>query len=123
VDNMKAKFQKLGRALKHLPPSKDELLKVLEEATSCLATIEQDDYGSMLLARDSLVMQLAKHELLDHKDGEVKIMVIFCISEVMRIAAPKLPYSDAIMGDIFEVTGGSFQGLWDLASPCFWKEG
>ncbi|KAH9331104.1 hypothetical protein KI387_003212, partial [Taxus chinensis] len=69
--NIKTRFQRLGRALKHLPPSKDELLKILEEATSCLVTIEQDDYGSMLLARDSLVKQLAKHELLDHKDGEV----------------------------------------------------
>ncbi|KAH9291170.1 hypothetical protein KI387_043637, partial [Taxus chinensis] len=119
--NMKAKFRKLGRALKHLPQSKDGLLNILEEATSCLATMEQDDYGSMLLARDSLVMQLARHELLDHEDGEVRIMVIFCISEVMRITAPKLPYCDAIMEDIFEVMVGSFQGLWDLTSPCFGK--
>ncbi|KAH9320648.1 hypothetical protein KI387_015287, partial [Taxus chinensis] len=69
--NMKARFQRLGRALKHLPPSKDELLKILEEAVSCLVTIEQDDYGSMLFVRDSLVMQLAKHELLDHENGEI----------------------------------------------------
>ncbi|KAH9329403.1 hypothetical protein KI387_001511 [Taxus chinensis] len=109
--NMKARFQKLGRALKYLPPSKDELLKILEEATSCLKTIEQDDYGSMFLARDSLFMQLARHELLDHENGEVRIMVIFYISEVIRITTPKLPYCDVIMEDIFEVMVGSFQGL------------
>ncbi|KAH9329167.1 hypothetical protein KI387_001275, partial [Taxus chinensis] len=70
ADNMKTRFWRLGRALKHLPPSNDELLKILEEAASYLVTIEKDDYGSMLLARDSLVMQLAQHELLDHENGE-----------------------------------------------------
>ncbi|KAH9329090.1 hypothetical protein KI387_001198, partial [Taxus chinensis] len=74
--NMKTRFRRLGRALKHLPPSKDELPKILEEAASCLVTIEQDGYGSMLLARDSLLMQLAKHELLDHENGEVFFDVI-----------------------------------------------
>ncbi|KAH9331103.1 hypothetical protein KI387_003211 [Taxus chinensis] len=39
----------------------------------------------------------------------------------MRIAAPKLPYCDVIMEDIFKVMVGSFQGLWDLTSPSFGK--
>ncbi|KAH9312247.1 hypothetical protein KI387_027282, partial [Taxus chinensis] len=118
---LRAKLYKFGKRLKKPSFLKSVLLNTLEELVSCLCLIEQSNYASMSPILDSLVMQLARHELLDHEDGEIRIMVITCISEVMRIAAPNLLYSDAIMEDIFEVMVGSFQGLWDLASPCFGK--
>lgn len=36
-------------------------------------------------------------ELLGHSDEAVKVSVVLCLSEIMRITAPRQPYDDAVM--------------------------
>lgn len=40
---------------------------------------------------------IAKPELLNHQDRDVKLLVATCICEITRITAPEAPYSDDVL--------------------------
>ncbi|KAH9292656.1 hypothetical protein KI387_042159 [Taxus chinensis] len=64
---------------------------------------------------------LASPRFLRHSNLDVRLVVITCISEIMRITVSEQPYSDTTMGEIFELMIGSFQRLWDITNPYFGK--
>ncbi|KAH9298379.1 hypothetical protein KI387_030061, partial [Taxus chinensis] len=119
--DVNAKLYRLERWLKFTPHEKSVLLNTLEEAASCLSLIEQSDYGSMSVAMDPLVIHLARSDLLRHDEGDVRLLVITCISEVTKITAPNLPYDDITMEEVYELMIRSFQKLWDTSNPYFDK--
>ncbi|KAH9294262.1 hypothetical protein KI387_040533, partial [Taxus chinensis] len=68
-----------------------------------------------------LVTHLARSSLLRHEEGDVRLLVITCISEITRITTPSFPYDDTIMEEVYEFMIGSFQKLWDITNPHFDK--
>ncbi|KAH9293886.1 hypothetical protein KI387_040910, partial [Taxus chinensis] len=108
---LRAKLYRLGRWFEFPPHVKSVLFNTLEEAKSCLAMMEQYDYGSILSVMDSLVTHLARSKLLRHDEVDVRLMVITCISEVTRIIAPSLLYNETTMEEVYEIMIGSFQKL------------
>ncbi|KAH9292334.1 hypothetical protein KI387_042477 [Taxus chinensis] len=119
--DLRAKLYKLGRRLKRPSLEKSVLFITLEEVASCLCLLEQSDFGTMFSVLDPLVAHLARSDLLGHEEVDVRLLVVTCISEITRIAAPSLPYDDITMEEIYELMVGSFQKLWDTTNPHFGK--
>lgn len=62
----------------------ENLLKEVEQSPSELI---QNAYSQSMKA-------LLDEQILRHTDGDVKVAVASCISEITRITAPEAPYSD-----------------------------
>jgi len=62
---------------------------------------------------------LVKLDFLRHSDNEIKLMFTSCLSEIMRISAPKTPYSDNMMKEIFQLIEESFHRLDDTRETSF----
>ncbi|CAH9112907.1 unnamed protein product [Cuscuta epithymum] len=60
-------------------------------------------------------------ELLAHSVEDVKVSIVLCLSEIMRITAPQQPYDDDVMKEIFKHIVESFQKLSHVKSQCYSK--
>eukprot|EP00250_Pteridium_aquilinum_P011433 c20066_g1_i1 orf=108-4985(-) len=109
----------VGKRLTNPPSSKDSLCKLLKQALKLLGSIDQSPHERLHSAMNSSVEALVKPNLLKHKDKDVRLLVATCISEVMRIVAPEVPYSDEVLKDVFELIVASFKGLDETSSPHF----
>ncbi|XP_068463177.1 sister chromatid cohesion protein PDS5 homolog A-like isoform X2 [Phaseolus vulgaris] len=112
-------LKELGSKLETLPSSKDALVKLLKQATPCLAELDQSPSTSTLESMKPFFNAIVKPELLKHQDRDVKLLVATCVCEITRITAPEAPYSDAILKDIFYLIVGTFRGLSDTNGPSF----
>nr|GMD37378.1 DNA mismatch repair protein msh6 [Ipomoea batatas] len=68
-----------------------------------------------------IMKALIGSELLGHSDEAVKVSVVLCLSEIMRITAPRQPYDDAVMKEIFQHIVGTFEKLSNVKSHCYSK--
>ncbi|KAL2571387.1 hypothetical protein GLYMA_17G005500v4 [Glycine max] len=112
-------LKELGSKLQTLPTSKDALVKLLKQATTCLAELDQSPLTSTLESMKPFFNAIVKPELLKHQDRDVKLLVATCACEITRITAPEAPYSDEILKDIFQLIVGTFRGLSDTNGPSF----
>ncbi|KAL2339290.1 hypothetical protein Fmac_013736 [Flemingia macrophylla] len=112
-------LKELGSKLDTLPSSKDALVKLLKQATTCLAELDQSPSTSTLESMKPFFNAIVKLELLKHQDRDVKLLVATCVCEITRITAPEAPYSDDILKDIFQLIVGTFSGLSDTNGPSF----
>ncbi|TKY53908.1 Sister chromatid cohesion protein PDS5-like B [Spatholobus suberectus] len=112
-------LKELGSKLETLPSSKDALIKLLKQATTCLAELDQSPSTSTLESMKPFFNAIVKPELLKHQDRDVKLLVATCVCEITRITAPEAPYSDEILKDIFQLIVGTFSGLSDTNGPSF----
>jgi sister-chromatid-cohesion protein PDS5 len=98
----------VGIKLQSLPHFKYTLLTILKPTTKILSKIDQSPSQVMLDAihplREALVMPM----LLRHQDGGVSLMVATCISEIIRISTPDVPYEDDVMRDAFQLIISTF---------------
>ncbi|XP_019463683.1 PREDICTED: sister chromatid cohesion protein PDS5 homolog A-like isoform X1 [Lupinus angustifolius] len=109
----------LGSKLHTLPSSKDSLIKLLKQASTCLAELDQSPSASILDPIKPFFNAIVKPELLKHQDRDVKLLVATCISEITRITAPEAPYSDDVLKDTFQLIVSTFSGLSDTNGPSF----
>ncbi|KAK7363868.1 hypothetical protein VNO77_06028 [Canavalia gladiata] len=112
-------LKELGSKLETLPSSKDALIRLLKQATTCLAELDQSPSTSTLESMKPFFNAIVKPELLKHQDRDVKLLVATCVCEITRITAPEAPYSDEILKDTFQLTVGTFSGLSDTNGPSF----
>ena len=93
----KLKFREklLGRTT----TSTDVLLKKLKTLHTELAELEQEDLDERTL--DSVHQELIHQSILLHKDKGVKAYAACCIADVLRLSAPKAPYTQNELADIF----------------------
>ncbi|CAK7338229.1 unnamed protein product [Dovyalis caffra] len=68
------------------PSSVEELLSFLESESK-----------STLRALDPAIKALTAKDLFNHLDVDVKVLVVLCINEIMRITAPDIPFGDEQM--------------------------
>ncbi|XP_013592626.1 PREDICTED: ABC transporter F family member 4 isoform X2 [Brassica oleracea var. oleracea] len=103
------------------PPSADELLTLLDETESLLRKVEQDQPLSMQNALIPTKKALVSSDLLTHPDSDVRVSVVSCLTEIVRITAPEAPYTDDQMKDIFRLTIEAFEKLADASSRSYQK--
>ncbi|XP_061339796.1 sister chromatid cohesion protein PDS5 homolog A-like isoform X2 [Gastrolobium bilobum] len=112
-------LKELGSKLDTLPSSKDALIKLLKQATTCLAELDQSTSTSEMESMKPFIDAIVKPELLKHQDRDVKLLLATCVCEITRITAPEAPYSDDILKDTFQLIVGTFSGLSDTNGPSF----
>ncbi|ESQ27121.1 hypothetical protein EUTSA_v10018162mg [Eutrema salsugineum] len=64
---------------------------------------------------------LVSVDLLSHPDSDVRVSVVSCLTEILRITAPEAPYSDDQMKEIFRLTIEAFEKLADASSRSYGK--
>lgn len=103
------------------PPTIDELLAALDKVEDLLSIVDQ---GPSCLIQDGLLPSmkaLISDSLLKHPNMEVKISVMSCICEVLRITAPHQPYEDDRMKEVFQLTLAAFEKLSLFSGRCYRK--
>ncbi|KAH0919117.1 hypothetical protein HID58_026777 [Brassica napus] len=105
-----------GNRLLKPPPSADELLALLNETESLLRDVGQGQPLSMQHALIPSKNALVSSGLLTHPDSEVRVSLASCLTEIVRITAPRAPYGDDQMKEIFRLTVEAFEKLADASS-------
>ncbi|KAI5414430.1 sister chromatid cohesion protein PDS5 homolog A isoform X3 [Lathyrus oleraceus] len=112
-------LKELGSKLDTVPSSKDALIKLLKQATTCLAELDQSPLTTTRDSMNPFFNAIVKPALLNHQDKDVRLLVATCISEITRITAPEAPYNDEILKDTFRLTVSTFSGLSDTSGLSF----
>ncbi|CAL0301082.1 unnamed protein product [Lupinus luteus] len=102
-----------------LTPLTHKIFLYLQQATTCLAELNQSLESSILGSMKSFFDAIVKPELLKHEDWDVKLLVATSLCEITRITAPEAPYSDDVLKDIFQLIVSTFSGLNDTTGPSF----
>ncbi|ESQ35214.1 hypothetical protein EUTSA_v10006733mg [Eutrema salsugineum] len=110
-----------GNNLLNPHSSTDAILSLLDEIESLLSTVEQDPITAVKNALIPSMKALVSAELLRNPDSDVRVFVVSCLTEIMRITAPEAPYDDDQMKEIFEVTIEAFGKLADASSRSYRK--
>ncbi|KAL0724434.1 hypothetical protein Bca4012_039033 [Brassica carinata] len=105
-----------GNRLLKPPSSAEELLALLDETESLLRDVGQDQPLSMQHALIPSKNALVSSELLNHPDSDVRVSLVSCLTEIVRITAPQAPYGDDQMKEIFRLTVEAFEKLADSSS-------
>ncbi|CAN7052671.1 unnamed protein product [Brassica rapa subsp. trilocularis] len=105
-----------GNRLLKPPPSADELLALLNETECLLRDVGQGQPLSMQHALIPSKNALVSSGLLTHPDSEVRVSLASCLTEIVRITAPRAPYGDDQMKEIFRLTVEAFEKLADASS-------
>ncbi|CAK7338228.1 unnamed protein product [Dovyalis caffra] len=120
--NLKQDLMVAANALILPPSSVEELLPLLEELGNCLRSVTQSPSKSMLRALYPAIKALTAEELFYHVDVDVKVLVAFCINEIMRITAPDIPLGDEqMLKEFFRLIVAAFENLSDTSSWSYDK--
>lgn len=118
---LKHELLDVGIKLLSPPSSIHELLTLLDKVEHILTQVGQDPSKSMQDALVPSMKALISNELLMHPLVDVRISVVSCISEILRITAPHQPFIDEKMKEIFELTLIAFKKLSELSGHCYSK--
>ncbi|GFZ17241.1 Tudor/PWWP/MBT superfamily protein [Actinidia rufa] len=86
-----------------------------------LSRVEQAPSKSMRDALRPLMKALTAQNLLRHSEIDVKVSVVSCINEIMRVTAPDAPFDDEPMKEIFELTVMALEKLSLASGRCYTK--
>ncbi|CAH2067941.1 unnamed protein product [Thlaspi arvense] len=110
-----------GNSLLGPHSSTDELLTLLDKTETLLRNVDQDQPLSMQNALIPSKNALVSLDLLSHPDSDVRVSVVSCLTEILRITAPEAPYSDDLMKEVFRLTIEAFEKLADTSSRSYSK--
>ncbi|CAI5983561.1 unnamed protein product [Closterium sp. NIES-65] len=99
--------------------SKDVLNKTLKSAASVLEELQQSAPEPTMSALRPLAQALAVPNFMRHRDRDVRVLLAFCVSEVLRVFAPDPPYDDAPLKSVFELLVGTYEGLEDTSNALY----
>ncbi|CAH1423707.1 unnamed protein product [Lactuca virosa] len=119
AENLQNQLKEVGSKLENPAASKDDLIKLLSQATESLSELDQSPPKALLDSMQPLLNAIVKPELLKHEDKEVSLLVAICTCEITRITAPEAPYDDDVLKDIFHLYVSTFNGLRDTKDPSF----
>ncbi|XP_057821645.2 sister chromatid cohesion protein PDS5 homolog C-like [Cryptomeria japonica] len=118
-NELRKRVSSAGENLGHLSLSKDDLLSSLEELAKCLQEVKQSPSHLIQNAIALTVNSLGEHRLLRRPKNEVRLVVSNCLSEIIRITVPEIPYKDDIMKEVLQLIVESLHGLHDDKDPTF----
>ncbi|KAJ8560654.1 hypothetical protein K7X08_022514 [Anisodus acutangulus] len=111
-----------GMKLMSPPSSTDELLNLLHKVESLLIMVGQCPSDSTRSALQPVMKALIGNELLRHTNEDVKVSVVFCITELYRITAPQHPYdNDRQMKEILQHTVMALKKLSNVSGRSYYK--
>ncbi|XP_048614122.1 sister chromatid cohesion protein PDS5 homolog E-like isoform X4 [Brassica napus] len=93
----------------------------VKEAEGQLSKLVQDPIAAVQNALRPLMKALVSAHLLRNRDSDVWVYVVSCLTEIMRITAPEVPYNDDQMKEIFKMTVRAFGKLADTSCPSYKK--
>ncbi|KAJ0247951.1 hypothetical protein HA466_0163340 [Hirschfeldia incana] len=110
-----------GEDLQNPPSSTDAIFDLLNKVESLFLSIEQDPIVQVRNALKPSMQALVSADLLRNPDSDVRVYVVSCLTEIMRITAPEAPYNDDQMKEVFEVTVEAFGKLADASCDSYKK--
>ncbi|CAA7026050.1 unnamed protein product [Microthlaspi erraticum] len=110
-----------GKNLVKPHSSTDALLSLVNEIESLLSSVEQDPTPPVQKALIPSMDALISADFLRNPDSDVRVFVVSCLTEIMRITAPEAPYKDDQMKEIFQETVEAFGKLADASSRSYKK--
>ncbi|CAI9106702.1 OLC1v1005915C1 [Oldenlandia corymbosa var. corymbosa] len=105
-----------GQKLLGPPPSVDEVLQILNSVEELLSSVGQEPSRALREALVPAMNGLISEKLFRHDSVDVKVSVLFCIHELIRVGAPDSPYVDDRMKEIFQETVNNVFGKLSLFS-------
>ncbi|OVA03847.1 hypothetical protein BVC80_8065g3 [Macleaya cordata] len=93
------------------------VLSYHEKAEDAFPALRQS--SSLKSAIEPLSDSLVRHNLLLHRDKDVRVLVASCFCQIIRVLAPDPPYSDEVLRGIFKLIVSMFAELADTTSPYF----
>ncbi|GLJ13664.1 hypothetical protein SUGI_0217810 [Cryptomeria japonica] len=109
----------IERMLGDPPLSEKSLVNILQEAAGCLFKVEQSPSAAVLTTIKTLGHALIRPDIFQRDDRDVRLLVVACISEIMRITAPDTPYSDDVLREIFQQMVAIFHELHNINNISF----
>ncbi|CAN6902384.1 unnamed protein product [Brassica oleracea] len=110
-----------GKDLLNPPSSTDAIFDLLNKVESLLLSVEQDPIVEVRNALKPSMQALVSADLLRNPDSDVRVYVVSCLTDIMRITAPEAPYNDDQMKEVFEVTVEAFGKLADASCESYKK--
>ncbi|KAG2319837.1 hypothetical protein Bca52824_013050 [Brassica carinata] len=110
-----------GKDLLNPHSSTDAIFDLLNKLESLLLAVEQDPILQVRNALKPSMQALVSAGLLRNHDSDVRVYVVSCLTEIMRITAPEAPYDDDQMKEVFEVTVEAFGKLADATCDSYKK--
>lgn len=87
------------------------LADLVQESHILLFIIAQSPSPDIYDGLKSIMQSIISTDLLEHFDEDIRVDVVACLSEIIRITAPNLPYGDETMMFIFKLIVETFRGL------------
>lgn len=92
----------LGFGLKNLKMTAKTFLN-LEKLESHLSKVSQSNLRALNWALIPAMLALIHPRFLEHPCEGVRLIVASCLSEIIKITSPMLPYNDDIMWKVFQL--------------------
>jgi len=102
-----------GTQLLTLPSSSNDLIGWLDKVGGLLSQVYQNPSKSIQDALVPIKGIMILEVLIDQADFDVQISLPLCLSELIRITTPNLPFEDELMKKVFRVIVSSFEALLD----------
>ncbi|KAJ0254573.1 hypothetical protein HA466_0104750 [Hirschfeldia incana] len=116
-----AELLEAGKDLLRPYSSTDSIFDLLIKFESLLFDVDQNPIPQVKYALRPSMQALVSAPLLRNPDPDVRVYVVSCLTEIMRITAPEPPYNDVQMKEIFEVTVEAFGKLADPSCYSYKK--
>lgn len=65
------------------------------------------------------MISLGQHKWLRQFDDGIRVMVTSCLSKIMSILVPRVPYDEDTMKEVLYLIVDSFQDLHDINNICY----
>ncbi|KAL3623361.1 hypothetical protein CASFOL_032177 [Castilleja foliolosa] len=121
VDELKKLVVEYGNEFLKPSGSMDELLKKLDNLDQVLSQIQGGHKVQFEEAIKPSKDALIADEYIRHSEMDVRISVVSCISEIIRILAPDDPYEDIQMEDFFLAAICAFESLSCMSGRAYTK--
>ncbi|KAI3761482.1 hypothetical protein L1987_51899 [Smallanthus sonchifolius] len=121
VDELEQRLKEAGEQLAFPPSSTKDLLELLDKTEQLLTFVGQAPSITMQGALVHSMGALIADGLLKHSEIDVRVSVASCLCEVARITAPKPPYKDEIMKEIFQLNMLAFGQLSNVKGQSYHK--
>ena len=118
---LEKQLKEVGNRLLNPPFSIDDLLTLLDEVENLLAYVEQAPSISMWGVLLPQSKKLINNKLLRHYEVDVKVLVVSCIIQIIRITAPYTPYKDEQMKEIFQLIVATFENMSHVSTHSYKK--